>query len=141
MADDAGADGANEGDERQKRQLRRLGVSTAISGLLVVAAAQVLSDPYEPLVGGLGFIGIALLVFEYTEGLETGLSLGFITSGLIVWVYPIFTNETDWLFTGVLLVLLGLVNVVFPPFALFFQNIGKRLGGGGKEKGESGGGD
>jgi hypothetical protein len=137
MADDAGTDGENGGDERQKRQLRRLGVSTAISGLLVVAAAQVLPDPYEPLVGGLGFLGIALLVFEYTEGLETGLSLGFITSGLIVWVYPIFTNETDWVFTGVLLLLLGIVNVVFPPFALFFQNIGRRLGGGGKGKEKS----
>ncbi|MFC7226625.1 hypothetical protein N0B31_04360 [Salinirubellus salinus] len=135
MADDAGTDGETEGDERQKRQLRRLGVSTAVSGLIVVAAAQVLPDPYEVLVGGLGFLGIAVLVFEYTEGLETGLSLGFITSGLIVWVYPIFTNETDWLFTGVLLVLLGVVNVVFPPFALFFQNIGRRIGGG-KEKGE-----
>ena len=128
----------DEGDARQKRQLRRLGVSTAISGLLVVAAAQVLADPYEALVGGLGFLGIAVLVFEYTEGLETGLSLGFITSGLIVWIYPIFTSDTDYVFTGVLLLLLGVVNVVFPPFALFFQNIGKRLGGGGKDKGEAG---
>ena len=137
MADDVGSSEEDEGDARQKRQLRRLGVSTAISGLLVVAAAQVFADPYEPLVGGLGFLGIAVLVFEYTEGMETGLSLGFITSGLIVWVYPIFTSETDYLFTGVLLVLLGVVNVVFPPFALFFQNVGRRLGGRGKDgKGE-----
>jgi hypothetical protein len=139
MADDAGHD-TDKQEARQKRQLRRLGVSTVVSGLLVVAAAQVLADPYEALVGGLGFLGITVLVFEYTEGLETGLSLGFITSGLIVWIYPIFTNETDYLFTGVLLVLLGLVNVVFPPFTLFFQSVGKRLGGG-KEKGESDGGD
>jgi hypothetical protein len=132
MADEEGDPGANR-DAAQKRQLRRLGVSTVVSGLIVVGAAQVLTDPYEALVGGLGFLGIAVLVFEYTERLETGLSLGFITSGLIVWIYPIFTNETDYQFTGILLVLLGIVNVLFPPFALFFQNLGKRLGGGGKE--------
>jgi len=136
MADDAEPGGEDGGDDSQKRQLRRLGVSTVISGLLVVAAARVFADPYEILVGGLGFLGIAVLVFEYTEGLETGFSLGFITSGLIVWIYPIFTSDTDYVFTGVLLVLLGAVNVLFPPFALFFQNIGRRLGGGGKEKGE-----
>jgi hypothetical protein len=137
MTDDEGSVLANR-DAAQKRQLRRLGISTVVSGLLVVAAARLLTDPYEVLVGGLGFLGIAVLVFEYTEGLETGLSLGFITSGLIVWIYPIFTSDTDYQFTGILLVLLGVVNVLFPPFALFFQNIGRRLGGGRKEKdGES----
>jgi hypothetical protein len=34
-----------------------------------------------------------------------------------------------------MLVFLGVLNVVFPPFALYFQNLGRRLGGGGKSEG------
>ena len=74
---------SEDGEETatQKRQLRRLGATTIVGGLLTIAAAQVFPDPYEPLVGGLGFLAIATLVFEYTEGLQSGLSLGFITAG------------------------------------------------------------
>jgi hypothetical protein len=127
---------SEDGEETatQKRQLRRLGATTAVGGLLTIAAAQVFVDPYEPLVGGLGFLAIATLVFEYTEGLQSGLSLGFITAGVIIWVYPILASPVDYTFAGVLLVLLGALNVVFPPFALFFQNLGRRLGGGGRGK-------
>jgi hypothetical protein len=67
------------------------------------------------------------MVFEYTEGRPVGLSLGFLTGGVIVWLLPVVSPGASYAFTGVILVLFGLLNVVFPPFALFFQDIGRRL--------------
>jgi uncharacterized protein YjeT (DUF2065 family) len=141
MAAQETAGNETESDERQKRKLRRLGVGAAVSGLLVVVAVQVFPDPTDILVGGLGFVGIALLVFEYTEGVEGGFSLGFITSGLIVWLHPILAGESEYTFTGILLILLGIINFVFPPFALFFQNIGKRMARDSSDKAKDNSGD
>jgi hypothetical protein len=124
------AEETDDDDGRERRQLRRLGVTTVLGGLAAIAADQVLTDPHEPLVAGLGFLAIASFVFEYTEDLESGLSLGFLSSGIILWLYPVLTPEPAFTFAGALLVVLGLVNVAFPPFALFFRNIGRRIGGG-----------
>jgi hypothetical protein len=129
MADEDG-DGNGDEDgatEAQRRKLRLIGISTGLSGLLTVGVSRVLADPYDPLVFGLGFLTIATMVFEYTEDWPTGLSLGFLTAGVIVWLTPVLSPEASFAFTGLILVLFGLLNVVFPPFALFFSNLGRRL--------------
>lgn len=109
------------------RQLRRLGISTLISGAGVIAGAVVFPDPFDPLVGGLGFLGIAVLVFEYTEGYEPGFSLGFLLSGLIVWLAPRVGTAPAYRFTGGVLVFVGLVNMTFPQFTVYFQRRGGRV--------------
>jgi hypothetical protein len=124
MADD---DGGEATRDSKRRKLRLLGGSTVLSGLLTVGAARVFADPYDPLVFGLGFLAVATMVFEYTEGRPVGLSLGFLTAGVIVWLLPVLSPEASYAFTGVVLVLFGLLNVVFPPFALFFSDLGRRL--------------
>lgn len=119
-----------EGDgtaDSQRRKLRLLGATTALSGLLAVGASRVFADPYDPLLFGLAFLTIATMVFEYTEGRPAGLSLGFLTAGVIVWLNPVLGSEASYAFVGAILVLFGLLNVVFPPFALFFSNLGRRL--------------
>jgi hypothetical protein len=128
MADDEG-NGNGEGttEDARRRKLRLLGVSTVVSGLLAVGASRVFADPYDPLVFGLAFLAIATLAFEYTESRPVGLSLGFLTGGVIVWLLPVVSPEASYAFTGVVLVVFGLLNVVFPPFALFFSNLGRRL--------------
>jgi len=123
MADE---DGEGTVDPR-RRKLRLLGVTTALSGLLTVGAARLFPDPYDPLVFGLAFLAIATMVFEYTEDRPVGLSLGFLTGGVIVWLQPAVSPGASYTLTGVILVLFGLLNVVFPPFALFFSNLGRRL--------------
>lgn len=123
MADEHGG----EAVDRQRRKLRLLGISTVLSGLLTVGAARAFADPYDPIVFGLGFLTVATMVFEYTEGRPADLSLGFLTGGVIVWLLPILSPEASYTFAGVVIALFGLVNVVFPPFALFFSDLGRRL--------------
>ena len=123
MADEDG----EETVDPQRRKLRLLGISTILSGLLTIGVARVLADPYDPLVFGLAFLTIATMVFEYTEDRPSGLSLGFLTGGVIVWLLPVLSPEASFAFAGVILVLLGLLNVAFPPFALFFSDLGRRL--------------
>jgi len=125
MADEDG--NGDEAADSQRRKLRLLGTATVLSGLLTVGASRVFADPYDPLVFGLAFLTIATMVFEYTEGRPVGLSLGFLTGGVIVWLLPVLSPEASYAFTGVILVLFGLLNVVFPPFAMFFSNLGRRL--------------
>ena len=125
MADDDAE--TPDAEDSQRRKLRLIGYSTGLSGLLTVGVSRVFADPYDPLVFGLGFLTIATMVFEYTEDRSAGLSLGFLTAGVIVWLTPVLSPEASFAFTGVILVLFGLLNVVFPPFALFFSNLGRRL--------------
>ena len=125
MADDDAE--TPDAEDSQRRKLRLIGISTGLSGLLTVGVSRVFTDPYDPLVFGLGFLTIATMVFEYTEDRPAGLSLGFLTAGVIVWLTPVLSPEASFAFTGVILVLFGLLNVVFPPFALFFSNLGRRL--------------
>ncbi|MEF8843432.1 MAG: hypothetical protein V5A62_17705 [Haloarculaceae archaeon] len=125
MADEDGDGQATE--ESQRRKLRLLGTGTVLSGLLTVGASRVFADPYDPVVFGLAFLTVATMAFEYTEGRPAGLSLGFLTGGVIVWLLPVLSPEASFAFTGAILVLFGLLNVVFPPFALFFSNLGRRL--------------
>jgi len=89
-------------EERKQRQLRLLGVGTLLSGVVVLAAAQVSANPYEPLVGILAFLGIATMVFEYTEDMQRGASMGFLVSGILVWLYPVVVpvSEGSPLFVG-----------------------------------------
>lgn len=127
MADDEGEGEEAAVADAQRRKLRLVGISTVLSGLLTVGAARVFAEPYDPLVFGLGFITVATMVFEYTEDRPVGLSLGFLTGGVIVWLLPILSPDASFTFAGVVIVLFGLVNAVFPPFALFFSNLGRRL--------------
>jgi len=128
MADDErNGDGDGTTEDAQQRKLRLLGISTVASGLLAIGASRVFADPYDPLVFGLGFFAIATLALEYTESRPVGLSLGFLTGGVIVWLLPVVSPEASYAFAGVVLVVFGLLNVVFPPFALFFSNLGRRL--------------
>ena len=127
MADEDGNGDGDASTDAQRRKLRLIGISTGLSGLLTVGASRVFADPYDPLVFGLGFLTIATMVFEYTEGRPVGLSLGFLTGGVIVWLLPVLSPAASYAFTGVILVLFGLLNVVFPPFAMFFSNLGRRL--------------
>jgi hypothetical protein len=111
----------------QRRKLRLLGSSTILSGLITIGAAQVFPEPYDPVLFGLAFLTIATMVFEFTEGRPAGLSLGFLTGGVIIWLLPVLSPQASFTFAGVVLVLLGLLNVVFPPFAMFFGDLGRRL--------------
>lgn len=125
MAEDT--DPEAEAAASQRRKLRLLGTSTILSGFLTIGATRVFPDPYDALVFGLAFLTIATMVFEYTEGRPAGLSLGFLTGGVIIWLLPILSPQASFEFAGVVLVLLGLLNVVFPPFAMFFGDLGRRL--------------
>jgi hypothetical protein len=116
-----------EATDPRQRKLRLMGITTVLSGLYTIGAARVFADPYDPVVFGVGFLAVATLVFEYTEGRGGGLSLGFLTGGVILWLLPVLSPEASYTFAGVVLVVFGLVNVAFPPFALFFSDLGRRL--------------
>jgi uncharacterized protein YjeT (DUF2065 family) len=120
----------------KERQLRRLGAGTVISGLLVVLASRISADPFEPMVGILGFLGIAAIVFEYTENAQRGVSLGFLASGVLVWIYPVIVppSEASPVFVGLILVFAGLFNIVFTSVIKRLQDL---LGGRGGAEGET----
>lgn len=121
---------ADEDEERQLHQLRLLGAGTLVGGLLVVAVATASTKPYNILVVTLAFVGIASLVFEKTQGATVGVSIGFLTSGIIVWLWPyISTADVDFVFTGMILSLVGVVNLVAAPVTLRLRQFGERLGG------------
>lgn len=126
MADEDG------NEERQLRQLRLLGAGTLIAGLLVVAVAATSSEPYDILIVTLGFLGVSALVFEQTQGATVGISLGLLTSGVVVWLWPhIGTADTEFAFVGAMLVAVGAVNVAAAPVALRLRRFGESLGQGG----------
>lgn len=120
----------DEEDDRELRQLRLLGVGTLVGGLLAAAVAAASTKPYGILIVTLGFMGIAALVFEQTQGATVGVSLGLLTSGVVVWLWPyIGSTETSFVFVGAMLALVGAVNVVAAPVTLRLRQYGERLGG------------
>lgn len=131
MADDE----ADVEVDLKKRQMRLMGVGSVISGLLVLGAAAVWESPYEPMVGILGFLGIAAMVFEYTENAQRGVSLGFLVSGVLVWLYPVVVppSQGSPVFLGALLAMAGAFNFVFGQFADRIQAFGASLGEGSDE--------
>lgn len=114
---------------RQLHQLRLMGVGTLVSGMLVTVVGTGSSKPYGILIVTLGFLGISALVLEQTQGATTGISIGFLTGGVIVWLWPyIGTADTDYAFMGILLAVVGLLNVVAAPITLRLRRFGERLG-------------
>jgi uncharacterized membrane protein HdeD (DUF308 family) len=134
MADDE----ADVEVDLKRRQMRLMGVGSVIAGLLVLVAGLINEAPYEPLVGILGFLGIAAMVFEYTENIQRGISLGFLVSGVLVWLYPVVVppSQASPVFLGALLAMAGVFNVVFGQFTDRLQEFGARLGGEGEEDAE-----
>lgn len=120
----------------KERQLRRLGAGTVISGVLVIVASRIRSDPFESMVGILGALGIAAIVFEYTEDAQRGVSLGFLASGVLVWIYPVIVppSQASAVFVGLILVIAGLFNLVFTSVIKRLQDL---LGGRGEAEGET----
>lgn len=117
-------------EDRELRQLRLLGAGTLAGGLVVVAVAAASTRPYDILVVTLGFLGIASLVFEQTQGATVGVSIGFLTSGVVVWLWPyIGTADADFVFMGAMLAVVGIVNVVAAPVTLRLRQFGERLAG------------
>jgi uncharacterized membrane protein HdeD (DUF308 family) len=115
----------------KRRQMRLMGVGSVIAGVFVLVAAQVSAAPYGPMVGILGFLGIAMMVFEYTENMQRGVSLGFLVSGVLVWLYPVVvpSSQASPTFLGALLAMAGVFNVGFAQVADRLQAFGARLGG------------
>jgi hypothetical protein len=115
----------------KRRQMRLMGVGSIAAGLMTFGASTISADPYGPLVGVFGFLGIAAMVFEYTEGIQRGVSMGFIISGILVWLYPIVVPPSGGspAFLGALLTLAGVFNFGFAPLADRLQAFGARLGG------------
>jgi uncharacterized membrane protein HdeD (DUF308 family) len=117
--------------DAKQRQLQLMGVGSIVAGLIVLAASTVSSAPYEPLVGVFGFLGIAAMVFEYTEGVQRGISLGFLVSGVLVWLYPVVvpSSQASVGFLGALLTMAGVFNIGFSKISGRLQAFGARLGG------------
>lgn len=117
---------ANGDDGR--RQLRLLGVGFVLSGVLTLGLANA-TDPRGILVALLGFLGFAVLVLEGTQGYTKGVSFGLLTGGIGVWAWPfIRTGDQGFTYLGVLMIVVGLVNVVFARVGLYFRRLGERLG-------------
>jgi uncharacterized membrane protein HdeD (DUF308 family) len=116
--------------DAKQRQLQLMGVGSIVAGLIVLAASTVSSAPYEPLVGVFGFLGIAAMVFEYTEGVQRGVSLGFLVSGVLVWLYPVVVppSQASVGFLGALLTMAGVFNIGFSRISGRLQAFGARLG-------------
>jgi hypothetical protein len=116
--------------DAKQRQLQLMGVGSIVAGLIVLAASTVSSAPYEPLVGVFGFLGIAAMVFEYTEGIQRGVSLGFLVSGVLVWLYPVVVppSQASVGFLGALLTMAGVFNIGFSRISGRLQAFGARLG-------------
>jgi uncharacterized membrane protein HdeD (DUF308 family) len=114
----------------KRRQMRLMGVGSIVAGLVTVGAGAVSADPYGPLVGVFGFLGIAAMVFEYTEGIRRGVSMGFLVSGILVWLYPVVVPPSAGSpsFLGTLLTMAGVFNVGFAPLADRLRAFGARLG-------------
>lgn len=116
-----------DGDDG-RRQLRLLGAGFVLSGVLTLGLANA-SDPRGILVALLGFLGLAALVLEGTQGYTKGVSFGFFMGGIGVWIWPfIRTGDQGFTYLGVLMIVVGLVNVAFARVGLYFRRLGERLG-------------
>jgi hypothetical protein len=122
------SDDDTAGDDDGRRQLRLLGAGFVLSGLVTLGLANA-SDPRGLLVAILGFLGFAALVLEQTQGYTMGVSIGLLSGGLAVWAWPIIrTGDAGFTYLGVLMIVVGLVNVVFARVGLYFRQLGQRLG-------------
>ena len=113
------------GDDDGRRQLRLLGVGFVLAGLVTLGLANA-SDPRGMLVALLGF---AALVLEKTQGYTAGVSFGLLTGGIAVWAWPLIrSGDAGFTYLGMLMVMVGLVNVVFARVGLYFRRLGERIG-------------
>lgn len=111
-------------ENNSNARLRLVNYGIAFSGLITILVAFVSTQPHGILVFGLGGLAVSVLVFEHTQGGVAGSSLGLLTGSFTVWLWPTI-GDGSYVFLGVLLVMVGIVNaVVLPPFYL----LGKRLG-------------
>lgn len=115
-------------DSEGKRQLRLLGLGFVLAGAVTYALSNA-ADPRSLLVVLLGFLGLAALVLERTQGVTTGVSFGLLTGGLAVWGWPVLrTGTVGYDYLGVLMVGVGVINAVMAPIGIYFRRIGRRLG-------------
>lgn len=122
-------EGGVSDDEAGKRQLRLLGVGFVLAGVLTYLLAGA-ADPRQLLVLLLGLLGLAALVLERTQRAIAGISIGLLTGGIGVWLWPFLqTGDLGYRYVGGLMVAVGLVNVLLAPVGLYFRRLGKRLAG------------
>lgn len=115
-------------DDEGKRQLRLLGAGFVISGLLIYGLSGA-ADPPGLLIPLLGFLGLAALVLQGTQGVTHGTSFGLFTGAVAVWLWPTLrTAGQGYDYLGLLVVAIGLLNVVLAPVGLYFRRLGERLG-------------
>lgn len=133
VATDGGTEAGDDAptdDEEGKRQLRLLGAGFVLSGAITYLLAGA-TDPRGTVVLLLGFLGVAALVLEKTQGATVGVSMGLLSGGFGVWLWPyIRSGGAGYDYLGVLMVGVGLVNVLLAPVGLYFRRLGRRLGGG-----------
>ena len=123
MSDGEADDRALDEEERTEKQLRLVGYGIAVSGVLTVIVGLASTRPHGILVFGLGALAIAMLVFERTQGGTVGLSLGFLTGSIGVWVWP-HLDGGSYPLLGVLLVAVGVLNAELTPY---FRRFGERM--------------
>lgn len=129
MSETDEAEAGPDDDEAGKRQLRLLGVGFVVSGVLTYLLADA-TDPGGMLVLLLGFLGVGTLVLERTQGATPGVSMGLLTGGIGVWLWPYLQAGDDgFRYLGTLMVAVGLVNVLLAPVGLYFRRLGQRLAG------------
>lgn len=135
----SGSDADTEPDERDgTRQFRLLGAGFVAAGAVVVGLSNA-ADPRGLLVALLGFLGVMALVLERTQGVEPGVSFGFLTGGISVWLWPsIRVGTAGYDYLGALVVGVGLVNVLLAPVGYRLRRFGERLAGGSGSGGENG---
>lgn len=123
-SDTAASDSGDDG----RRQLRLLGVGFVLSGVVTLGLANA-SDPRGMLVALLGFLGFATLVLEKTQGYTPGVSFGLLSGGIAVWAWPfIRSGDAGFTYLGMLMVVVGIVNIVFARVGLYFRRLGERIG-------------
>ena len=123
MSDGEGGDRTLDEQAHQEKQLRLVGYGIATSGVLTVLVGLVSTSPHGILVFGLGALALAMLVFERTQGGTIGLSLGFLTGSLGVWLWP-HLDGGSYSLLGLLLIAVGILNAELSPY---FRRFGERM--------------
>lgn len=127
MGDDAETEQPLSEEDAQKRQLRLLGYGVILSGFVTLLVAYVSTQPHGILLFGLGGVAVATLVFEKTQGARVGLSLGFLTASIGVWLWPHLEPDGSYYLLGLMLIAIGGLNVLLTPLSLYFRRLGERL--------------
>lgn len=129
MSDGEGSGRSTESDDEAKRQLRLLGVGFVVSGLVTIGLSNA-TDPGGILVPLLGFLGVTVLVLEWTQGVTHGVSVGLLTGALAAWLWPaIAAGDAGYGSLGTMVIAVGLVNVLLAPVGIYFRRFGERLAG------------